>query len=240
MRAPPLNVPSKLGGSFPRGQPGSVQACARLNAPSKLARFPPHGGGWSPNCDVAMDAGTYRCGHRDGDDACSKVRSDEVQDGPSCGAKQRSGHAVLSIAEQGRPSASYLHFWCARSASKGDQQPLRPRFLVCRGPRAKEAPSLTILCFAEPSSSGHRAVSPLAEAVVTRPTSTFPRAQETIGLPAHFPSSLPSLGMRADWSPTARLDEALLRARVRRAKETNSPHVPHPFFSAARVPGHQA
>jgi hypothetical protein len=62
------------------------------------------------------------------------------------------------------------------------------------------------------------------------------RAQETIGLPPHFPSKLARTllrGMRADWSPTARLDEALLRARVRRAQETNSPHVPpHHFWCA--------
>ena len=34
----------------------------------------------------------------DGETHCSKVRSDEVQDGPSCGAKQRQGHAVSPIA----------------------------------------------------------------------------------------------------------------------------------------------
>ena len=38
----------------------------------------------------AMDAGPYPGGRLgDGETHCSKVRSDEVQDGPSCGAKQR-------------------------------------------------------------------------------------------------------------------------------------------------------
>jgi hypothetical protein len=38
-----------------------AHASTTLNDPSKLARSP-HGGGWSSNCDFAMDAGPYRCG----------------------------------------------------------------------------------------------------------------------------------------------------------------------------------
>ena len=59
----------------------------------------------------------------DGEAHCSKVRSDEVQDGPSCGAKPATGPCGFTSLEQERPSVFVLPFWCARSASKGDQQP---------------------------------------------------------------------------------------------------------------------
>ena len=60
-------------------------------------------------------------------------------------------------------------------------------------------------------------------------------AQASTALYMLLPSSLaPFSGMRAHWSPIARLDEALLRARVRRAQETNSPHV-SPLFPSSLV-----
>ena len=59
-------------------------------------------------------------------DACLKVRSDAVRDGTSCGAKQREGHAVLPIAAAEATIHLQPTFWCSRSASKGDQQPLSP------------------------------------------------------------------------------------------------------------------
>src|SRR6476646_11230735 len=64
--------------------------------------------------------------YADGETHCSKVRSDEVQDGPSCGAKPATGPCGYTSLEQERPSAFDLPFWRARSASKGDQQPFTP------------------------------------------------------------------------------------------------------------------
>src|SRR6476660_5006842 len=58
------------------------------------------------------------CG--DGETHCSKVRSDEVQDGPSCGAKPATGPCGFTSLEQERPSAFDLPF-----------------FLVYRRPRAQ-------------------------------------------------------------------------------------------------------
>jgi hypothetical protein len=59
-------------------------------------------------------------------DACSKLRSDDVQDGASCGAKQRQGHAVSPIAEQ--EATIHLHplSGVPRSASTGTDQAAYP------------------------------------------------------------------------------------------------------------------
>ena len=54
----------------------------------------------------------------DGETHCSKVRSDEVQDGPSCGAKPATGPCGFTSLEQERPSAFDLHFLvCAFSST---------------------------------------------------------------------------------------------------------------------------
>jgi len=50
------------------------------------------------------------------------------------------GRGWIDLLLRAWTSTDYLTIrlvWCARSASKGDQQPLRPRFLVCRGRRAQ-------------------------------------------------------------------------------------------------------
>ncbi len=135
-----LNDPSKLGCSFPRGQPGSVQTCA-------LDRTPP-------------------------------LMESYDHSGVSRSASTRTDLAAP-------PS-----LWCARSASKGDQQPLRPRFLVCRGPRAQ---GLTRLIHLSGVGVG--------------------RAQRPSGcLPTFLPSSLvffPRSGASC-WSPCARRGSAAL------------------------------
>ena len=67
----------------------------------------------------------------DGETHCSKVRSDIVRDGPSCGAKQRQGHAIYPTLEQ--QASSHV----------------RAPYLVCRVGRARETNSLhphTVLC----------------------------------------------------------------------------------------------
>ena len=76
-----------------------------LDSASKLARLSFLEGGWSPpaiwdGCRALV--ATVAAG--DGETPCSKVRSDEVKDGASCGAKKRHDHAVSPITEQGRPS----------------------------------------------------------------------------------------------------------------------------------------
>jgi hypothetical protein len=58
-------------------------------------------------------------------DACSKVRSDEVQDG-KLRSQAATGPCGYTSLEQEPPSAFDLPFWRARSASKGDQQPFTP------------------------------------------------------------------------------------------------------------------
>ena len=67
------------------------------------------------SCDLRGVHGlSLRSPRGDGETLCSKVRSDEVQDGPSCGAKQRFGHALSPLAEA--EATVYLHpppFWCA-------------------------------------------------------------------------------------------------------------------------------
>ncbi len=100
---------------------GSVAAVAfsdgeHLDDPSKLACSSPQGTAWiSPNVracclifhrlDVEPPATCEGCTAPllrwifiDGETHCSMVRSDEVQNGPSCGAKQRRGRAVSPIA----------------------------------------------------------------------------------------------------------------------------------------------
>src|SRR5678809_898837 len=60
---------------------------------------------------------------------CSRVRSDKVQDGTSCGAKQREGRAVSPIAGAG----ATIHLLCSLSG--------------VRVGRARETNSLNILPF---------------------------------------------------------------------------------------------
>ena len=69
------------------------------------------------------------CG--DGETHCSKVRSDEVQDGPSCGAKQRKGRAFYPSRSSGFTSTLYT-------------------LLVCALGEQRKLPSLPIHHFAEP------------------------------------------------------------------------------------------
>ena len=62
----------------------------------------------------------------DGETHCPKVRSDKVQDGPSCGAKQRSGMRFHPSPEQSRPSTYPPRIvWSSRS-SEQHRHSLRP------------------------------------------------------------------------------------------------------------------
>ena len=89
----------------------------------------------------------------DGETHCSKVRSND----PSKLARALLGRGLIDLQVRAWTSTAFLRIrlvWCARSASKGDQQPSRPLLLVCALGEQRKLPSLPIHYFAEPSSGG--------------------------------------------------------------------------------------
>ena len=72
-------------------------------------------GGWSSTATYArvdtVSSDDNAIAFGDGETRCSKVRSDQVQNGPSCGAKPATGPCGFTPLEQERPSAFDLPLW---------------------------------------------------------------------------------------------------------------------------------
>ena len=87
---------------FPGGD--GEQSCLALSKTSRLSFIEADGGvaAIREGCTGLIAAVAFG----DGETHCSTVRSDKVQDGPSCGAKPRYGHAGYPSLEQKAPSTS--------------------------------------------------------------------------------------------------------------------------------------
>jgi hypothetical protein len=70
----------------------------------------------------------------DGDTHCSKVRSDNVQDGPSLRSQATTGSCGLSRAGAEDAHPLLCPFLASRSASTGDHRPMRPSFHLIEQP----------------------------------------------------------------------------------------------------------
>ena len=102
----------------------------RLTQASTAAFCLHQGGGWSMRCDLRwMHDAVVVVAVSDGETQCLKVRSDEVLDGPSLRSQATTGSCGLSSAGAAATTQLLRPFWCARSASKRDQQPSSPPFV---------------------------------------------------------------------------------------------------------------
>ena len=153
-------------------------------------------------CDLRWGAGPVTAVARRWRDACSKVRSDEVQDGPS--SSHSEGPAFYPSLKQKTTILSHFSGVPPSASTRTDQAD--PSHSGVRVGRAKEtnspyAPSL------EPSRQGH-AVSPSLEQAVHRVTSSpylhasLSRPESPSHRPRHFPRSAGRLsgGCRCLWA----------------------------------------